>query len=94
MSLAEVEQQVLQLTEEERRQFATWFYQNEGIILPPPVDEGDGGVSEAMTAELLIRKQEYIDHPERFRRVENGAELKAYFDEVRDEVRARFSSAL
>jgi hypothetical protein len=96
MSLAEIEKQVLELTEEERRQFAAWFYQNEGKILPPPLDEdeGDGGeISEAMKAELLLRKQEYFDHPERFRRVKNKAELKAYFDEIRDEARNRLPSA-
>ena len=96
MSLAEVEQQLLQLSEEERHQFAAWFFQNQGKILPPPLDDGgdeEGEVTEAMKAELVLRKQEYFDHPERFRRVTNKAELKAYFDEVRDEVRHRLSSA-
>jgi hypothetical protein len=93
MSLAEIEKQVLALSEEERRQFAAWFYQNEGKILPPQLDDGECGsdVSEAMKAELLLRKQEHINHPERFRRVETRAGLKVYFDEVRDEVRARLS---
>ena len=96
MSLAEIESKVLELSEEERRQFADWFFQNQGKILPPPLDDGgdeDGEMSEAIKAELLLRKQEYFDHPERFRRVKTKAELKAYFDEVRDEVRARLSSA-
>ena len=94
MSLAEIEKQVLALPEEERRQFAEWFYKNESKILPPELDgdEHDGDLSEAMKAELLLRKQEYFDHPERFRRVETEDGLKAYFDEVRDEVRARLSS--
>jgi hypothetical protein len=93
MTLAEIEQQVLELSEEERRQFAVWFYQNKGRILPPPLDDGEGGdVSDAIKAELLTRKQEYFDHPEWFRRVETKAGLKAYFDEVRDEVCARISS--
>lgn len=96
MSLAEIESQVLQLSEDERRQFAAWFYQNEGKILPPPLDDGEGesdGVSAAMQVELLLRKQEYFDHPERFRRVKNKAELQAYFDEIRDEARTRLSPA-
>ena len=92
MSLAEIENQVIALPEEERRQFAEWFLQNQGKILPPPLDEG-GDVTRAMQAELLLRKQEYFDHPERFRRVKTSADLKAYFDEVRDEVRTRLSSA-
>ena len=95
MSLAEIEKQVLAHSEEERRQFAAWFHQNEGKILPPEVDEGkrDDDLSEAVKAELLLRKQEYVDHPERFRRVETKAGLKAYFDEIGDEVRARLSSS-
>ena len=95
MSLAEVEQQLLQLSEEERHQFAAWFFQNQGKILPPPIDDGadkDGEVTETMRTELLLRKQEYFDHPERFRRVTTKGELNAYFDEVRDEVRHRLSS--
>lgn len=95
MSLAEIENKVLALSEDERRQFAAWFYKNEGKILPPPLDDGedeDGDVTEAMKAELLLRKQEYFDHPERFRRVQTNAELKAYFTEIGDEVRARLSS--
>ena len=95
MSLAEIESKVLALPQEERRQFATWFYQNEGRILPPPLaDDGDehAEVSAALQAELLLRKQEYFDHPERFRRVQTNAELKAYFTEIGDEVRARLSS--
>ncbi len=48
MSLAEIEKQVLELSEEERRQFAAWFYRNEGKILPPPLDDEEGGdVSDA-----------------------------------------------
>ena len=95
MSLAEIEKQVLALSEEERRQFAAWFHQNEGKILRPEVDEGkrDDDMSEAVKAELLLRKQEYLDHPERFRRVKSEEGLKAYFDEVRDEVRSRLSSS-
>jgi hypothetical protein len=95
MSLAEIEKQVLALSEEERRQFAAWFYQNEGKILPPEMESGGeaSDVSEAVKAELLLRKQEYVDHPERFRRVETKAGLKAYFDEIGDEVRARLSSS-
>ncbi len=95
MSLAEIETQVLQLSEEERRQFATWFFQNQGKILPPPPDEdGDekAEVSEAMKAELLLRKQEYFDHPERFIRFNTDEELRAWFEEIAREGKARTSS--
>jgi hypothetical protein len=94
MSLVEIEKQVLALPEDERRKFAAWFYQNEGKILPAQLADDESGdqESEAIKTELLLRKQEYLDHPERFRRVETSAGLKAYFDEIRDEVRARLSS--
>jgi len=58
MSLAEIEQQVLALSEEERRQFAAWFYQNEGRILPPELngDEEDSAISSEVMEELLRRR--------------------------------------
>ena len=96
MSLAEIENKVLALSEEERRQFANWFYKNEGKILPPPLDEGDGDlgeISEAMKAELLLRKQEYFDHPERFIRFETREAMHAWFEEIAREGKARVSSA-
>ena len=89
MSLAEIEEQVLALSAEERRQFAAWFLENRERILPP----GSEDASEEIKTELRRRKQEYIDHPERFRRVETREELTRYFDEIRDEVRSRLSSA-
>jgi len=42
MSLADIGKQVLALSEDERRQFAVWFYQNEGKILPPPLEFENG----------------------------------------------------
>jgi hypothetical protein len=93
MSLAEIEKEVLALSEEERWQFVEWFYQNQGSIVPRDIDAAKGSATEAMKAELLQRKQEYLDHPERFRHVKTREELKEYFDEIRDEVRARLSSA-
>jgi hypothetical protein len=94
MSLTEIENQVLALSLDERRQFAAWFFENRAQILPPTSEEqGEGGVSEAIKTELLRRKQEYLDHPERFRRVETREELTQYFDEIRDEVRSRLSSS-
>jgi len=95
MSLAEIEKQVLELSEEERRQFAAWFYQNEGKILPPPLDDGEGEsgeISEAMKAELLLRKQEYFEHPERFIRFETDEEMRAWFEDIAREGKARISS--
>lgn len=96
MSVAEIEAKVLALSEEERRQFVSWFYQNEGKILPPPLDDGEGeegDLTEATKAELLLRKQEYFDHPERFVRFRSRAELHAWFEEIAREGKARVSSA-
>ncbi len=95
MNLAEIEAQVLALSEEERVEFATWFHRNECKILPPPLDDGEdekGDVSEAMKAELLLRKQEYFDHPERFIRFETDEELRAWMEEICREAKARVSS--
>lgn len=89
MSLAEIEEQLLALPDEERRQFAAWFFENRERILPAASED----TSEATKTELRQRKQEYLDHPERFRRVERREELTRYFDEIRDEVRSRLSSA-
>jgi hypothetical protein len=38
MSVAEIEKQMLALSEEERQQFAAWFFQNERKILPGALD--------------------------------------------------------
>jgi signal transduction histidine kinase len=60
MSLAEIEQQVLALPEDERRQFAAWFYQNEGKILPPHMNDEieDDSISDEVMEELVRRRGE------------------------------------
>jgi hypothetical protein len=59
MSPAEIEKQVLALSEEERRQFAAWFYENEGKILPPELDDDeDVAISPEVMEELLRRRKE------------------------------------
>ena len=86
MSLAEVEQQVLQLTEEERRQFATWFFQNQGKILPPPLDETDedaAEISPEVMAELLRRRTELDEGNVKLCTVE---EMDAHVREALDEI--------
>ena len=88
MSLVELTEQVLALSKEERHQFAVWFFENRERILPP----GSEDTSEEIKTELRRRKQEYIDHPEQFRRVETREDLARYFDEIRDEVRSRLPS--
>src|SRR4051794_20515608 len=56
MSLAEIEQKVFALTDEERRQFAAWFYRNEDRILPADSEEdevADEDLSPEVMAELV-----------------------------------------
>lgn len=86
MSLAEIEMQVLKLSEEERRQFATWFYQNEGKILPPSSDTGDDAtpLSPEVMTELLRRRQELEEGAAKIISLE---ELDAGMAEAVNEVR-------
>jgi hypothetical protein len=61
MSLAEIEQKVIALTAEERRQFAAWFYRNEDRILPADSEEdqvADEDLSPEVMAELVRRRRE------------------------------------
>jgi hypothetical protein len=60
MSVAEIEQKVIELTEEERRQFAAWFYRNEERFLPadPEGDEVADDLSPEVMAELVRRRRE------------------------------------
>jgi len=85
MSLAEIEKQVLALSEEERRQFAAWFYQNEGKILPSGVDEDeeDVAISHEVMEELLRRRKE-LDHGngKTFTVEEMSARVREALDEV------------
>jgi hypothetical protein len=64
MSLAEIESKVLQLSEEDRRQFGRWFYRHEAEILGPLADEEEE--SEEVKAELMRRRQEMDEHPEKW----------------------------
>lgn len=61
MSLAEIEKKVIELPEDERRQFAAWFYRNEERFLPadPEGDEvADDDLSPEVMAELVRRRRE------------------------------------
>ena len=86
MSLVEVEDQVLQLSEDERRQFATWFFQNQGKILPPPLageDEDAAEISPEVMAELLRRRAALDEGNVKLWTVE---EMSAQVQEALDEV--------
>lgn len=87
MSLAEIESKVLALSEEERREFATWFFQNQGKILPPPLDEDDedaADISPEVMEELLRRRAELDEGNVKLCTIE---EMEASMDEAINEVR-------
>lgn len=63
MNLAELESKVMQLSEEERREFAAWFYDHEDQIAGPAPAEDDD-LSDGQKAELTRRLREIEQHPE------------------------------
>ena len=86
MSVEQLEQQVQALSAAERQRFAEWFDDHRHDLLPP--DETPA----AQREELLRRRQEYFDHPERFEKVGTDADLNEYLGGVAREVRARVPS--
>ena len=61
MSVEQIENTLLQLSREERRQFALWFYENENQILDPQEDEA---ISPELETEIMRRRSEALAHPE------------------------------
>lgn len=61
MSVEQLEQSVLKLSDEERRQFADWFYQHESEIIGQPDDDD---IHPSVKAEVLRRRDEALAHPE------------------------------
>ena len=61
MSVEQLEQSVLKLSDEERRQFAQWFYEHENEIVEPP-DNDD--IHPDVKAEIFRRRDEALAHPE------------------------------
>jgi hypothetical protein len=81
MSLEQIENTLLTLSPEERRRFAQWFYEHEDRIVGPGAAE-----SEVVKSELLRRRQEYRDHPERFEHMDEAA-LERMFQDIENEKR-------
>ena len=80
MSLEQLEQKVLSLPREERRQFARWFYEHEHDIIEPRDDE----ISPMVRAEILRRRDEALAHPERIEPWDGTVDrVKARLDEIR-----------
>ena len=80
MSAHEVERLIRSLPDHELRRFAEWWDAHRAALLG-----GSGGSEqEAVKAELRRRKQEYVDHPERFEQM-NDAALGQMFRDIEDE---------
>lgn len=62
MSLAQLQTELLRLSDEDRRQFARWFYAHEVELLGPVSDDEEE--SDELKAELMRRLQDMEDHPD------------------------------
>ena len=81
MSAEQLEDSLMKLPREERRRFAQWFYANEINILEP---RDDDTVHPAIEAEILRRRDEVDDHPERLEPWEGTTErVRARLHELR-----------
>ena len=88
MSIEQVEAAIREMPPEERRRLLLWLDEHRYELF---ADSDD--VTEAQKSELLRRRQEYFEHPERFLRVTTEAELDRFFEDIRREVQARLSPA-
>lgn len=88
MSAEQIEATIEAMPVKERLKFARWFDEHRHELLGTARE----GVSEAQKAELLRRRREYDEHPERFVRL-NKKSLGQMFTRVRKNVAARLSSA-
>jgi hypothetical protein len=89
MSVEQLEAAIEALTPDERRKLAHWFDDQRHKLIP---DEVGDGLSEIQRVELLKRRREYDEHPERF--IQMGAKsLDRMFTRIRKNVAARLPSA-
>ena len=85
MSSREVETMIRSLSPEELRRFAEWWELHRRSLLNERAERDSAtGESEAVRAELIRRKQEYRDHPERYSRMESEA-LDQMFKDIENE---------
>ena len=85
MSANQIKEAIGALPPAEQAEIAAWLMQK----CEPTAPEESGAVIE----ELTRRKQQYLDHPEKFVRFENESEMKSRFEDIRREVDSRVSSA-
>ena len=85
MSVEQIEATLLKLPSAERAAFANWFDAHRHELVADDL-------SDAQKTELLRRRREYDEHPERFVRM-NKKSLDQMFNRIRKNVAARLSSA-
>ncbi len=88
MNIEQVESAIREMPPEERRRLLLWLDEHRYELFTE-----SGEIMEAQKDELLRRRQEYFEHPERFIRVTNEEELDHFFEDIRREVQARLSPA-
>lgn len=88
MSVEQIEASIEAIPVSERRKFVRWFDAHRNELLA--VDDFE--LNAAQKQEILHRRREYDEHPERFVRM-NKKSLGQMFDRVRKNVAARLSSA-
>ena len=88
MSVEQLESAIKALPPEDRAQFVEWFDDHRDELVAEVADD----VSEAQKAELIRRRQEYDEHPERFVHMDKKS-LDRLFARVRKNVATRLSSA-
>lgn len=85
MSVEQLEAALLNLPPAEREAFANWFDDHRHELVAEELGE-------VQKAELLLRRREYDEHPERFTRMDKDS-LDRLFNRVRKNVATRLSSA-
>ena len=91
MSIEQVESAILQLAREDRKRLLIWLDEHRHELFSGVTNRGD--VTEPQKSELLRRRQEYLDHPERFVHLETDEDIDRFFEGIRRDVQARVSSS-
>lgn len=88
MSIEQVEHAILALAPEERRELLKWFDEHRHELFG---EASPTELSEAQKSEMLRRRNEYSEHPERFIAMDDKT-LDEMFARLRRHVTARVSS--
>ena len=84
VSAQEVQAMIRSLPPAELRRFAAWWEAHRHDLLPASAAEGAPPESDAVKRELLRRRQEYEQHPERFLSL-NDAQMDQMFRDIENE---------